>query len=73
METRSVVICSRNQIGKRKPIGPFSIVEVETPVRILVKPGCKAEMFTVEQGIEINIRYSSKVIQDKTEPVNYEI
>lgn len=44
----------------------LKVVQVETPIRILVPRDCKAEIFHVPEGTEIRIRYSSKTKTHET-------
>jgi len=50
---------------KRAPAKGITVAQASIPVRILVPHGCKAEIFSVPEGTEILIRYSSKVAPPK--------
>lgn len=41
--------------------GPIRVIQVSVPARILLPRDCVAEIFTVPQGTEIKIRYTSKL------------
>jgi signal transduction histidine kinase len=55
------------EVKRPANIPHHTIALASMPCRILVPRGCKAEIFSVDQGTEIRIRMSSKVKQPEPE------